>query len=43
MGFVFIWGKATDTTVGSGGFISAELADICLIKAVAINMYQRAP
>ena len=28
MGFVFVWGKATDTAVGSGGFLSAELADI---------------
>lgn len=28
MGFVFVWGKATDTAVGSGVFLSVKLANI---------------
>jgi len=28
MGFVLVWKKATDTSVGSDGFLSAKLADI---------------
>lgn len=28
MGFVFVWGKATDTAVGRGVFLSAKLANI---------------